>query len=270
MTALLLHPSELAYGFANSRTEEIIGWGKAPFLPKGPDDGDFDAWVDMGAKRLIAAGGMTRTPEEGFTLAEALTEIILALVDPTLVLLVERKAGEGMRRMTVHLANNDAFGMTRRPDGMFEVVRYAELTAAAVASAGYLGAAMSPVEAGTRLESDAATMKDVRNLATGGQTDDALAKLTELGASAEDAASILKAMAEPAASGMLSVLYCANNVALNAQPFSVMTNADRETWILFPQGSLNGPMVLERSSVQALSGRVIVGVAAQLKLAKAS
>ena len=226
-------------------------------------------WM-RGAVRLKAAGGLVGTPEEGLNFADTLTEIILALVDPTLVLLVERKAGKGLRRMTVHFANNVAIGMIRRPDGMFEVVRYGELTAAAVACTGYLGAALLPVEAGTRLESDAASMKELRALATAGETETALAKLEELGANAEDAESILRAMAEPAAAGMLSVLYCANNVALNAQPFSVMTTAERETWILFPQGSLNGPMVIERSSVQALAGRVVVSVAAQLKIAEAS
>lgn len=107
----------------------------------------------------------------------------------------------------------------------------------------------------------------MHKLATSGQTDLALSNLVELGATSSDAASIVRAMAEPTASGMLSVLYCADNIARSAVPFSVMTNADDETWILFPPGSLEGPMILEQSSVSALTARVVVGVVARLQTA---
>ncbi|MEM9250629.1 MAG: hypothetical protein AAGB05_18315 [Pseudomonadota bacterium] len=269
MTSFLLHPSELAYGLANARSAHVIGWGDARFLPAGATDADLDAWVDQGAERLLAAGGLTGTSDEGLNFAAPVAEIIMTLADPTLVLLVERKVGDGMRRMTVHFANNTAFGMIRRADGMFEIVRYAELTAAAVACAAYLGMALSPVEAGTHLTSTFEGMKDIRTLAKADQIEAASSKLTEIGATTEEAASILEAMTAPRSSGGFSILYCAGNKALNAQSFSVMSNAEGETWSLFPQGSVNGPMILERSSVQALAGRVIVTIAAQLELAKA-
>ncbi len=266
MTTIKMHPSELAYAFSYSETVDIIGWGRDPFLPTTQADGDPKAWYADGAARLSAAGRLVETPDKGLNFTEELTAGVLALVDPALVLLVERKEGKGLRRLTIHMGHDTVLGMSHTPDGMFELTRYADLTAATAACVGFLGAARMPVQAGARIESTQDALKEVHQLATSGQSDKAIANLVKLGASAPDAASIQRAIAEPSAAGVLSLLFCSDNVARSAKPFSVMTAPEDETWILFPPASLEGPMVIERSSVSALTARVMIEVAIWLRL----
>ncbi|NOR60927.1 MAG: hypothetical protein GQ535_00340 [Rhodobacteraceae bacterium] len=266
MTTITMHPSELAYAFSYSETVDVVGWGRDPFLPTTEADGDPKTWYADGAARLSEAGRLVETPDKGLNFTDEVVSAVLTLADPALVLLAQRKEGDGLRRLTVHMAKDTVLGMTRHPDGMFELTRYADLTAATLACVGFLGAARSPVQAGTRIDSNQEALNAVHQLATKGQTDQAVASLVKLGASAQDAASIQRAMAEPATAGMLSILYCSDNVARTARPYSIMTTADDETWILFSPASLEGPMVIERSSVSALTARVLVEVATWLKI----
>jgi len=266
MTTITMHPSELAYAFSYSETTDIIGWGRDPFLPTTEADGDPKRWYADGAARLAEAGRLKGTEEEGLNFTDEVTSAVLTLADPVLVLMAQRKEADGMRRFTVHMAKETVLGLTRHPDGMFELTYYADLTAATLACVGFLGTTRVPVQAGMRIDSTQEALAKVHQLATEGQGDAASAKLVALGASPEDVASIQQAMAAPSAAGMLSILFCADNVARTARPFSIMTNADDDTWILFPPASLEGPMILEQSSVSALTARVLVEVAAWLKM----
>ena len=267
MTTIRIHPSELAYAFSYSETVDVIGWGRDPFLPTTEADGDPKEWYANGAARLSAAGRLTGTSDEDLNFTDEMTAIILTLADPALVLLAERKEGDGLRRLTIHSAKDTVLGMTHSPDGMFELTHYADLTAATLACVGFLGVARSPSQAGERIDTSQEALTEVHRLATAGKTDSAIANLVTLGATAPAATSIISAMTEPTAAGMLSLLFCSGNVAGSAKPYSVMTNADDETWILFPPASLECPMVIERSSIPALAGRVMVEVAAWLQIA---
>ncbi|KIN61132.1 hypothetical protein Z945_2117 [Sulfitobacter noctilucae] len=268
MTAIHLHPSELALLFSFAKVTEIVGWGDAPFQPGADGTGDMAAWYADGTARLKAAGRLVEKADKTVTFVPSLTEATLALVDPALVMMAERKEGsEGLRRLTVHLSDDALVGLTRQADGMFELTRYANLTAAAAACAAFLGTAPLPVTAGLKLETDMNNLRVMQTLADSGQQETALARLIDLGAPEAEAASLLNAMTAPSASGMLSLLYCADNVARNAQAYRVMTHAESDTWITTALGSPQGPMVIERSSITALTGRIMVTVAARMQLA---
>lgn len=260
MATIDLHPSELAYAFSYSKTEDVIGWGAEPFLPEG-DPAD---WYRQGEERLVAAGRLAGEPDEGLTFTDDMTSAVLALADPGIVLLAQRKEGDGVRTLTVHAAGDDLVGLTRRPDGTFELSRYADLTAGAGACASFVGAALPPLDSEARIETNHQVLSKLDQLADAGQVDKVVAALVKLGASDTDAKSAILALARPKASGVLSVLYCGNNQVQDAETFSVMTNAHDHTWIVFPPASLDGPMILERSSVGALTARVAVGVAARM------
>ncbi len=264
MAAIDLHPSELAYAFSYTKTAEVIGWGREVFLPSGPDDGHPADWYAKGEERLRAAGRLLGAPEEGLRFTDAMTSAVLALASPGIVLVAQRRAEGGVRTHTVHAAGDALVGLARRPDGTFELTRYAELTAAAAACAGFVGAALPPLETETRVEANHAIMSKLSELAGAGQTEKVAATLTKLGASEADAASAARALARPHAAGVLSVLYCGAAEIEDAETITVLTTAEGDTWILFPPASLDGPMVLERSSVAALAARVAVGVAARL------
>lgn len=260
-----LHPSEFAYAFAYARVTEVIGWGSEPFRPAEARDGVADDWLSQGEQRLLAAGRLVGTTDTGLNFEDDMTSAILALVDPGLVLLAQRRAGDGVRTLTVHVRDDDLVGLTRRPDGMFEMDRYATLTAAAVACAVFVGADAGPLSSEARIESDAETLRGLNRLARSGQIAAAEAGLVALGASGADAASAGRAFAAPAAAGVLSVLYCQGNAIRDAETFSVMTTPDDQTWLLFPPADPNGPMILERSSAPALAARISVGVVARLR-----
>ncbi|WP_171179371.1 hypothetical protein [Ruegeria sp. HKCCD8929] len=264
MTSNLMHPSELAYAFSFTRAERIIGWDQDYFLPEDNAATDTAHWLAEGESRLHEADRLIGSPEAGLNFTDEMSSAVLALVDPSLVLLAERKEGEGVRRLSVHAAGADFIGLTRRPDGLFDLTRYADLTAAAGACAGFLGAALVPLSHQVRIEASYETFADLRQSAASGETDKVVTALTALGASKPDAKSFAEALAQPASAGMLSVFYCANNEVQDAEPFTVMTNDDDQTWVLFPPASLDAPMILERSSVAAFTARVAVGVAARL------
>lgn len=267
MAALEMHPSEFAYAFAYAKTEEIIGWGSAPFSPP-PDDGSSTSdWLTAGEARLVAAGRLVDAPNKGLSFAEAITADILALVDPSLVLMAERKDGDLVKRLTVHVAGSELVGLTRRPDGMFELTRYSEITAAAGACAGFLGASFDRLDAEARIDTDLKTLTTLYK-SSKTKADESAKALVLLGLTEKEAASAISAFREPATAGVLSTLYCAGNKVRDADPITVMTTPQDETWIMFQPASIAGPMILERSSVGALTARITVGITARLSAAE--
>jgi hypothetical protein len=264
MTTIRMHPSELAYALSYARTDAVIGWGSAQFLPEGPDDGDPTTWIGRGEALLIAEGRLTGTPDQGLNFTAGMTRIILTLVDPGLVLMAQRKSGGGVRVQTVHVAGDDFIGMTRLADGRFELTRYADLTAAAGACAGFAGAALSPPDRETRIETDHETMSGLSDLARAGDDGRLVAALTGLGAGGAEARSAALALRAPAAKGALSLLWCRGGVIHDAESFSVLTTADDRTWLIFAPGGETGPQIMERGSAAALAARVAVGIAARL------
>lgn len=261
MASIELHACELAYAFSYAKTEEIIGWGSAPFLPAEGDDPA--SWYTQGEQRLRDAGRLVGTPQEGLNFNGAITADILALVNPSIVLMAERKDGDALRRMTVFAATDTFVGMTRRANGMFELTHYADLTAAAGACAGFVGASFDALTSEARVETTHKILSTLRKSADARPADVANA-LGKLGLSEQDAQSALHALSAPSAAGVLSVLYCASNTVQDVEAITVMTNAQDHTWLVFAPGSLEGLMILERSSVAALTARVAVGVAARL------
>ena len=265
MTAINLHPSELAYALSYARAGAAIGWGSAPFLPSSPADGDPATWLSRGEARLVDAGRLVGTPATGLNFTPEMTAAVLALVDPRVVLLAQRKAGDGLRSLTVHVSGGDMIGLSRDVDGVFSMTRYADLTAAAAACAAFVGAATrstgNPV---ARIEADQATLADLRRMATSGAIDAVAAALVARGASPEDATAAAHALGRPQAEGVLSVLYCRNAAVEDVETFSVVTDPADRTWIVFPPAGVDGPVVLEGSSVAGLAARVAVGIAARL------
>ncbi len=259
MSSMEIHPSELAYAFSYAKVDSIIGWGDTPFQPEDVDAAD---WAKEGEERLRAAGRLVGDTEAGLNFTPAITAAILALVNPTLVLLSERRSGNRVQRLSVHAAGIHFVGLIQRGDGMFEVTSYADLMAAAGACAGFVGATLEPLRSEARVETTQKVLSTLHGSAAK-RPDDVVGGMVRLGLSKTEAESAARAFSDPAAAGMLSVLYCAGNAVQDADPISVMTNADKQTWTIFPPASLDGPMVLERSSVAALTARVAVSTAAR-------
>lgn len=254
-----IHPAEFAYAFAFARAESVIGWGSDPFQPESAED----AWLEDGERRLAAAGRLVGSPATGLNFTEEMSSAVLALVNPDLVLLAQRKAGDGMQTLTVHVAGTELVGLTRGTSGMFDLTRYEDLVAAAGACAGFVGASDVPLDREARVETDKDSLAAVRRLARAGDVEGAADALVLLGAEPGDARSAVSGLASPAAAGVVSVLYCRNNAVVDVETFSVMTTAQDQTWIAFPPASLEGPMILERGSAAALTARIVVGVAAR-------
>lgn len=261
-----VHPSELAYAFAFARATTVIGWRSELFRPSASADVGAKDWLTFGEARLTAEGRLIDTPGKGLNFTDDMASAILAIVNPGIVLLAQRKADDGVRTMTVHVVDDDLIGLTRNTGGMFEMERYADLSAAAAACASFVGAALAPMETEARIETDRERLSGLKRLAHDGLADDAVVELTALGLSAAAGRSAFAALSTPSASGVLSVLYCRNNNVEDAEAFSVITNGMDQTWIMFQPGSLDGPIILERSSAAALAARVAVGVVARLGL----
>ncbi|MEM6373499.1 MAG: hypothetical protein AAF727_12065 [Pseudomonadota bacterium] len=261
MATIDIHPAEFAYAFAYAKVQSIIGWGDTPFLPG--DSADGAAWGAQGEALLRSAGRLVGEPETGLNFSDEMTAAIMALIDPGLVLSSERKAGEGVRRLTVHAKRSDFIGLIQRDDGMFEMTRYTDLTAGAGACAAFAGASLAPLAGAVRVDVDHKTLVTLHKSARS-RRDDVIAALVSLGFDGAHAASATDAFADPASSGLINVFYCAGNAVKDAEPISVMTTQEGQTWTIFPPASLDGPMVLECSSVAALTARIAVMTAARL------
>jgi hypothetical protein len=266
MDATRLHPAEFAYAFDKARAASIVGWDTGAFLPAATDPAP-ENWLNLGADLLRAAGRLTGTPEAGLNFTEAMSAAILALVDPGFVFLAQRKDGGTLRRMTVHARGADYVGLAQGPDRLFSLTRFAEMTAAAAACAAFAGAAVAPRGTDARVETDPAALSALAARARAGEGGALIPPLEGLGLSRRDAASVQSAISAPAAAGVLSVFYCAGGVARGSENFTVMTNAEGQSWIVFATGGPVSSAVLEASSVGALAARVAVGVAAKLSKA---
>ncbi|MEO9682108.1 MAG: hypothetical protein ABJF86_04870 [Tateyamaria sp.] len=265
-----LHPSELAYAFSWSKSEALIGWGSGPFRAKSDAPDALSEWYQQGAERLKQSGHLLLEEDGSFAFEEAFTAGILTLVDPTVVLCAERKDGEAVRRMTVHMAKDRIIGLMLRQDGFFDVTRYADLTAATAACAAFLGASIEKAQSDARIDTPIRFLDLLQDYTRTGKARTAARALIKVGMSTDDAASAARALAEPIASGMLSVFYCSGNTAQDVEVYNIRTNSKNESWALFPPASLAAPVTLEASSVSALAARVSVAIIARMALAKSS
>lgn len=263
-TPIALYPAELAYGFAHARAGAIIGWGKEPFLPAAGDVAK--GWLDQGVQRLRDAGRLTGSAETGANLSGDMVRIILALASPSLVLLAQRKAGAGMRQMTVHVRNQDYVGMSRRTDGLFEVSLYANLTSACAACAGFVGAPLAERPSHTRVETGPEVVDALVRASAAGPADDVVSQAMALGLSQSEAALLVTALGRPAAAGVVSALYIQGEAVADTDTYSVFTASEGNSWVLVPLGGPEAPVVIERSSLAALAARIGVAIVARLSV----
>lgn len=259
-----LHPSELAYIFTYMKVGSVIGWGSELFAPPG----DPDAWAGDGLERLRATGRLVEGKQPGrFRFSPAFLDIATALSDPHVVLLAQRKEGDGVRTLTHHIRDTEAVGLSLLPEGHFDLTPQPSFAAAAGAAAAFAGASPKPVDAAVRIEANHEVFQRLDRMADAGELKPVIAALQKLGASEADAKSAVLAFARPLESGVVSMLYCNANNVQDAEAYTVLTNEAGHTWLMFPPADADGPVVLERSSIASLASRLVVTIAARVKTA---
>jgi hypothetical protein len=263
-TAISYHPAELAYLFSYLRVESIIGWGADPFTPP---PGKEDAFLGDGHDRLLRNQRLLPGKQPGrFRFADATAQLGATLSDPQIVFVTQRREQDSARILTHHVAGAHVVEMSLGTDGNFQVVEYPTLAGAAGAAAAFVGATDQPVQTPVRIEANAKLIGRMKELIQQGKTLPAIHALTHLGADETVARSVTSAFAQPAASGVVNVMYCSGNVAQDVEPYAVLTNRADQSWLTFPPATADGPMVLEQTSVGALTARILVGVSAKLVL----
>ncbi|MCI0682127.1 MAG: hypothetical protein L0Y71_08485 [Gemmataceae bacterium] len=256
------HPAELAYLFSYLRVKGIIGWGPEPFTPP---PGREDAFYGDGRDRLLRNQRILQGKQPGrHRFADATAQLGATLSDPQIVFVTHRREQDAAHVLTHHVAGEHVVEMSRGTDGMFQVVEYPTLAGAAGAAAAFVGATDQPVQTPVRIEANAKVFARMKELAREGKAQLAVAALTQLGADEAAARSVASAFGRPAASGVVSVMYCSGNVAQDVEPYAVLTSSADESWLTFPPATADGPVVLEQTSVGALTARILVGVSAKL------
>ena len=263
-TAHSYHPTELAYLFSYLRVQGIIGWGADPFTPP---PGRHDAFYGEGRDRLLRNKRILPGKQPGrHRFADATAQLGITLSDPQIVIVTHRREQDSARVLTHHVHSAHVVEMSLGTDGNFQVVEYPTLAGAAGAAAAFVGATDHPVPTPVRIEANAKIFGRLKDLARHGTAQPVIAVLTQLGADEAAARSVASALAQPAASGVVSVMYCSGNVAQDIEPYAVLTNRADESWLTFPPATADGPVVLEQTSVGALTARILVGVSAKLVL----
>jgi hypothetical protein len=261
-TATSYHPTELAYLFSYLKVKGILGWGPDPFAPP---PGQEDAFYGEGRDRLLRHGRILPGKQPGrHRFADATAKLGVTLSDPQIALVTHRRDGDAVRVLTHHVHSAHVVEMSLGTDGSFQVIEYPTLAGAAGAAAAFVGATDQPVPTPVRIEANAKVFARMKELAQQRKAQSAVAALMQLGADEAAARSVASAFGEPAASGVVNVMYCAGNVAQDAEPYAVMTNGADESWLTFPPAMADGPVVLEQTSVGALTARILVGVSAKL------
>lgn len=255
------HPAELAYLFSYLRVQGILGWGAAPFTaPPGQED----AFLADGLARLQRNRRLVPGKQAGRQrFAEATSRLGATLADPQIVIVTQRRDQTAVRQMTHHVAGTHVVELSLGADGAFRVVEHASLSGAAGAAAAFVGASNRPVVAPVRIEANTKVLARMKELAQQGNPDPVVQALARLGADEASARSVIAAFGKPVASGVVNVMYCTGNVAQDVETYAVLTNAADESWLTFPPATADGPVMLERTSIGALTARILVGVAAR-------
>ena len=261
-TATSYHPTELAYLFSYLRVKGILGWGAAPFTPP---PGQEDAFYGEGRDLLLGNQRILPGNQPGrHRFADATVKLGTTLSDPQIVLVTHRRDNDSARVLTHHVAGAHVVEMSLGSDGVFQVVEYPTLAGAAGAAAAFVGATDRPVQTLVRIEANAKILERMKALARQGKAQHAIAALTQLGIDAAAARSVASAFGQPTASGVVTVMYCSGNVAQDVVPYAVLTNDAHESWLTFPPATADGPVVLEQTSVGALTARILVGISTKL------
>lgn len=261
-TATSYHPTELAYLFSYLRVKGIIGWGADPFTPP---PGQHDAFYGEGRDRLLANQRILPGNQPGrHRFADATAMLGVTLSEPQIVFVTHRRDNDSARVLTHHVNGAHVVEMSLGSDGFFQVVEYQTLAGAAGAAAAFVGATEKPVQTPVRIEANAKIFERMKALARQGKAQHAVAALTQLGADPGAARSVASAFSQPTASGVVSVMYCSGNIAQDVEPYAVLTNDAFESWLTFPPATADGPVVLEQTSIGALTARILVGVSAKL------
>jgi hypothetical protein len=256
------HPTELGYVLSYLKVNALIGWGPGPFTP--PPAG-ADAYYAAGLDRLKRAQRLVAGNQPGrYRFSDQISRIAATLSEPEIVLVTNRKEKAGARILTHHLAGAHIVELSLGKDGNFQVVEYESLAAAAAAAAAFVGATAEPVANSVRIEADQKAFAHVKELAKDSAEKPAIAALVKLGATELAARSAVSALKHPAASGVVSVMYCVGNAVQDADTYAVLTNDGGESWVVLPLGSSKGQVVLERTSVSALTAGIVVAVAARM------
>src|SRR5262245_15200945 len=261
-TANSYHPAELAYLFSYLRVQGIIGWGADPFTPPR---GQEDAFYGEGRDRLLRNQRILPGKQPGrHRFADTTAKLGATLSEPQIVFVTHRREQDSARVLTHHVAGAHVVEMSLGTDGNFQVVEHATLAGAAGAAAAFVGATDKPVQTPVRVEANAKVFERMKELARQGRSQLAIAALTQLGADEAAARSVASAFGQPAASGVVSVMYCSGNVAQDVEPYAGLTNSADESWLTFPPATADGPVLLEQTSVGALTARILVGVSVKL------
>jgi hypothetical protein len=262
---LTLTAAELAYVFSYLRAGAVIGWPAETFAPPaGNPDPFFAAGRDgLLAKRLIRPDrqpGRHRFDDDFVRWAVALT-------DPSVVVQAQRREGEGARLWSGYARGATVVETTRDTGGRFVLVGRESLAGLAGSAAAWVDPSPAAPTASIRLEVNRPIVDKLRTLSRGGKVAGARPALIQLGATPAQADSALSALATPARGGTISLLYCAGNRVMEAEVYSVLTNAAGESWLLFSPAQAAGPVVLERTALAPLAARLLVTLSTWLAAA---
>jgi hypothetical protein len=159
--------------------------------------------------------------------------------------------------------------MSQDKDSMFRILFYETLAGPAGAASAFVGASTRPstIEPRpVRLEADQKKFDRIKQLARKGSGKEAIPEIEDLGADDDAASSLVAALRKPAASGVISVMYCAGNMVQDTETYAVVTNGSDESWVFFPPASAQGPVVCEQTSVSSLTARILVAISTRLVL----
>lgn len=259
-----IHPTELAYALSYMKVNALVGWGREHFTP--PVKTRAEAFFAEGMARLKSARRLLPGKQAGlFRFAPEFSKLVVTLVESQIVLMTHRKEGKGVRILTHHVAGTHVVELSLGKDGNFAAKEYPRFAGAAGAAAAFVGAAFAPVDTRVRIEAEPSAFARIKASARK-DLSTAAAGLAKLGADMDAARSLSAALGKPAASGVVSVLYCSCNLVQDSESYAVLTNSAGESWVILQLASKEGPIAIERTSISALVARILVGASVRMML----
>jgi hypothetical protein len=261
---LLFHPAELAYALSYLNVKAVIGWGPEPFTPP---KGKSDAFYANGLARLKRNKRLLPGKQAGrFRFSDEMSQIFATLADPLIAIVTHRKDGKGVRILTHYQKDTTVIELSREKDETFRLQQYDTLAGAAGAATAFVGASAEMSGAPVQLEAKQANFESIKELIRKGNVEKAKAEVEDFGADDTAADSLINAIRQPQASGVVNVMYCSGNAVQDSETYAVLTAGAGESWVLFPPASAQGPVVCERTSVPSLTARILVAISARTVL----
>ncbi|MCB9420411.1 MAG: hypothetical protein H6667_11445 [Ardenticatenaceae bacterium] len=242
MSTLFLEPAELSYLLQTIRARSVVGVNHAELFPA--DEVENEALLKLGRDRLIFHGWLKPVPESGkINFDPSICYLIAIMADPETAVITLRQERRGTYQLITHyLAGQVIVEQRRTSDGLYQLGFVSSLATAVSRIQSVIQLSDTAVnQAAPQILLDRQAFTRIKNLASEGQTETAVAELQKEGIESSLAVSLVAAIQMPTYQGMIVVMQRENGQIVAKRNMAVM-QSQQASWLI-RMDNLNDPQI---------------------------